>query len=156
MVATAKRARSDVRRRLAEAQKATADLKPKLDALEKEYLETQDAHGKIAAIMSDLSDRRDYLRGDATTRLNEKYERALLGTSSLQKMAQRFEKLGKGGEGTDENVERSNDERERYAHLISRLESKRDNLSAAIRYEINQHPHLTQSLRRAQAYLSVC
>lgn len=156
MVATAKRARSDVRRRLAEAQKATADLKPKLDALEKEYLETQDAHGKIAAIMSDLSDRRDYLRVDATTRLNEKYERALLGTSSLQKMAQRFEKLGKGGEGTDENVERSNDERERYAHLISRLESKRDKLSAAIRYEINQHPHLTQSLRRAQAYLSVC
>ena len=71
-------------------------------------------------------------------------------------MAQRFEKLGKGGEGTDENVERSNDERERYAHLISRLESKRDNLSAANRNEINQHPHLTQSLRRAQAYLSVC
>ena len=151
MIATAKRAQSDVKRRLSDARAAAEQLGPRVRALESEYEKTRTAHEKIATMTTELSERRDFLRVETATRLRDKYEHALLRTSSHQKVAQTFEKaretpLDAGDEG---------EQREKYRQIISNLRKKRDNMLASIRDEISSHPHLAVALRRAEAYLTV-
>ena len=149
-LAAAKRAQSDVRRRLADAHKATSEFTLKVTKLESEHADARRAHDDIAKMMSELSERRDFLRVKTTTQLRDKYERALLETSGHQKLARALQEPCEKEDTNDDAGDR-----ERYERLIDKLEQRRDNMLASIRDEINLHPHLAQSLRRAKSYLSV-
>lgn len=151
MIATAKRAQSDVKRRLADARTTVQQLEPRVRALAAEYDKTRTAHEKIGRMTMELAQRRDFLRVETATRLRDKYEQALLRTSSQQKVTQTFEKLQeKRLDDRDEG-----EQREKYRQIILSLRRKRDSMLASIRDEISRHPHLAVELRRAEAYLTV-
>ena len=153
VIAAAKRARSDVRRRLQGARKAAADLEPNIQALEIECEDTRDAVTRVSAMTDELSERREFLRVDADVRLRDKYELALLNTSSHQKVASKFTKLSeRGAVSSDETNALAN--HDKYDDVLQHLQRKRSDMRDALRDEINRNPHVSSALKRAQSYLA--
>lgn len=150
IVASAKRARSDVRRRLREARLAAEEIEPRIQALETECEDTREAQARVSTMTDALSERREFLLDDANVRLCDEYERMLLAASCHQKMAAAFEKIrARESVGADES------RREKFDEVLERLKAKRDDMREALRDEIRRHPAASRALRRAQSYLSV-
>jgi len=154
VVAAAKRARSDICRRLHDTRKAAEEIEPKIQALEIECGNTRDAHSRVSAMTDELSARREFLRVDADVRLRDAYELALLNTSSHQKIASRFTKLCELGAVRDDDQHNSSVNHEKCDEALKRLQRKRDDMRKALRDEISRNPQAMSELKRAQSYLT--
>ncbi len=150
MMATAKRAQSDVIRRLKDVAKSTSELKSRVLDLETAHGDIDETYTQLSARMADLVERRERFRVGTITHLREKYERALLSTSSQQKIAQALKRVSERRESTGTD----GDDAQKYTRSIERLEEVRGNLLTAIREEIHNHPHLSHGLKRARSLLT--
>ena len=150
MMATAKRAQSDVIRRLKDVAKSTSELKSRVLDLETAHGDIDETYTQLSARMADLVERRERFRVGTITHLREKYEHALLSTSSQQKIAQALKRVSERRESTGTD----GDDAQKYTRSIERLEEVRGNLLTAIREEIHNHPHLSHGLKRARSLLT--
>jgi hypothetical protein len=100
--------------------------------------------------MADLVERRERFRVGTITHLREKYEHALLSTSSQQKIAHALKRVRERRESSGTNEEDAH----KYTRAIERLKEVRGSLLTAIREEINNHPHLSHGLKRARSLLT--
>jgi len=150
MVATAKRAQSDVTRRLKDVAKSTSELKSRVLDLETARGDIDETYTQLSKLMADLVERRERFRVGTITHLREKYEHALLSTSSQQKIAHALKRVRERRESSGTNEEDAH----KYTRAIERLKEVRGSLLTAIREEINNHPHLSHGLKRARSLLT--
>jgi hypothetical protein len=101
----------------------------------------------ISAFAAEMHERRDALLTEANVRLHDKYERALLRTSSQHKISQKIA----AASPADENC--ADVKPDEYSLSIEKLTKVRDNLRNVIVDELLAHPCPSTELRRARAYL---